>query len=128
VSLNTAEKIFLCVGLIDFGLAFLLIGTALHMAYTKTDEMLEYLKNCTAITARAPLRHGGPWGKLLLIGGIAGIVTLPNFYLKKGELSAEDLKGLPIHLKRKLAILYWGSCGALLLMFVIAAVAELDLV
>ena len=45
------------------------IGVALHMAYTKLDELLDHLKNCSAIMARAPLKHGGPWGKLLLIGG-----------------------------------------------------------
>lgn len=27
--------------------------------------MLEHLKNGSAIMVRAPLRHGGPWGKLL---------------------------------------------------------------
>lgn len=48
------------------------IGVALHMAYTKLDELLDHLKNCSAIMARAPLKHGGPWGKLLLIGGAPG--------------------------------------------------------
>ncbi|BBN56315.1 hypothetical protein TRE132_44400 [Pseudomonas chlororaphis subsp. aurantiaca] len=48
------------------------IGVALHMAYTKMDELLDHLKNCSAIMVRAPLRHGGPWGKLLLIGGSPG--------------------------------------------------------
>ncbi|WP_423144599.1 hypothetical protein [Pseudomonas chlororaphis] len=89
------------------------IGVALHMAYTKMDELLDHLKNCSAIMARAPLKHGGPWGKLLLIGGISGIVTFPGFYLKRGELSAEDLKNFPALFKRKLAVLQWSVIGLL---------------
>ena len=87
----------------------LLIGLAiaLHMAYTQIDLMLGYLKNCTAIMARAPLKHGGPWGRLLLIGGISGVLTFPGPYLKRGELCAEDLKDFPITLKRKLVVMQW---------------------
>ncbi|CAI8856719.1 DUF1206 domain-containing protein [Pseudomonas chlororaphis] len=89
------------------------IGVALHMAYTKMDELLDHLKNCSAIMVRAPLRHGGPWGKLLLIGGISGIVTFPGFYLKRGELSTEDLNNFPAPFKRKLAVLQWSVIGLL---------------
>jgi len=44
MSLNTAEKIYLCVALIDFGGIFIWLGVALHLAYTKMDLMLGYLK------------------------------------------------------------------------------------
>lgn len=75
--------------------------------YTRMDEMLEYLKNCSAVMIRAPLRFAGPWGKLLLIGGISGIVTFPSVYLKHGGVCVEDLKEFPAPLKRKLAVLQW---------------------
>ena len=74
------------------------IGIALHLAYTKIDLILAHLKNCPAIMIRAPLRHGGPWGNLLLIGGISGIITFQKFYLKRGELNADDLSKLPFML------------------------------
>ena len=83
------------------------IGVALYLAYTKTDLMLAHLKNCPAIMVRAPLRNGGPWGKLLLIGGISGVITFPNFYLKRGELSADDLSTFPASLRRKLILMQW---------------------
>ncbi|WP_259679346.1 hypothetical protein [Pseudomonas chlororaphis] len=70
------------------------IGVALHMAYTKLDELLDHLKNCSAIMARAPLKHGGPWGKLLLIGGISGTVTFPGFHLKRGATETIVTPGL----------------------------------
>lgn len=93
-------------GLVLVGL-FLWVVAALYLGYTRMDFMLEKLKNCSAIMARTPLRHGGPWGKLLLVGGISGIVTFPAFYLNRGELSIEDLDTFPATLKRKLIVLQW---------------------
>lgn len=116
MSLSVADKVFLSIVLVDFAGIFLWIGICLHLAYTKMDLMLGHLKNCSAIMARAPLQHGGPWGKLLLVGGISGIVTFPSFYLKRGELSAEDLASFPALLKRKLVVLQWSVIGLLSVM------------
>ncbi|MFI8482531.1 hypothetical protein ACIGCM_18345 [Pseudomonas sp. NPDC078700] len=101
------------------------IGVALHMAYTKMDLMLEHLKNCPAIMVRAPLQNGGPWGKLLLVGGISGIVTFPSFYLKRGELSSEDLINFPVRLKRKLAILQWSVIWLLCFAFLLWVIGKI---
>ncbi|WPN46788.1 MULTISPECIES: hypothetical protein [unclassified Pseudomonas] len=128
MSLSTADKVFLVVSLIDFGGMIACIGVALHLAYTRMDELLEHLKNCSAIMIRAPLRHGGPWGKLLLVGGISGIVTFPNFYLKRGQLNPEELRDFPAQLKRTLARLQWSLISFLLLMLVLWVVVELELV
>ncbi|MNG96758.1 hypothetical protein D3C81_486940 [compost metagenome] len=107
---------------------FVWVGLALHMAYTQLDLMLTHLKNCSAIMIRAPLRQGGPWGKLLLVGGISGIVTFPGFYLKRGGMSVEDLSNFPVALKRKLAVLQWSVIALLLVMISLAAVIKLGLV
>lgn len=116
MSLSTAERIFLCAGIIDFGGMFIWFAVALHLAYTRLEEILESLKNCSAIVRRAPLRFGGPLGKLLLIGGISGIVTFPRLYLKHGGVSAQDLNALPPCLKRKLATMQWTLWGLIVLM------------
>ncbi|MBD9599612.1 hypothetical protein IB252_07255 [Pseudomonas sp. PDM10] len=92
---------------------FIWIVVMLHVAYTKMDFILDHLKNCSAITVRTPLRHGGPWGNLMLVGGISGIITFPGFYLKRGELSPEDLQAFPRVLKRKLIIMHWSALGLL---------------
>lgn len=84
---------------------FAWIYLCLRLAYTRMDEILDLLKNCTAIMNRAPLRHGGALGKLLLIGGISGIVAFPGFYLKHGGVSVEDLNGLPMSLRKKFVFL-----------------------
>lgn len=128
MTLSLAEKVFMVCGLIDIGGIFVWIGVCLHLAYTKMDLMLEHLKNCSAIMVRAPLRHGGPWGNLLLVGGISGIVTFPGFYLKRGGLSAEDLANFPAPLKRKLAILHGFNIALLLVMVGLAVVVKLGFV
>lgn len=87
------------------------IGICMHLAYTRMDEMLEHLKNCSAVMDRAPLRYGGPWGKLLLVGGISGIVTFPKFFIKRGEVSTDDLGSLPLALRQKLIFLQWSVWG-----------------
>ncbi len=115
--MSTAEFVFGYIGGVVLLGVFVWIGIALHLAYTKMDLMLAHLNNCSAIMARAPLRNGGPWGKLLLVGGISGIITFPNFYLKRGELSADDLSKLPVQLKRKLVLMQW--CSIALLSFAV---------
>jgi len=127
MSKETADALIVGIGLIYFASALVWITVALHMAYTKMDMMLDLYKNCKAIMVRAPLRHGGPWENLMLIGGMSGIVTFPNFYLKRGELSLEDLKNTPTSLKRKLAILQWSVWGLLLVMSGFAIIAIFDL-
>lgn len=116
MTMTFVDKVLLSIAVVDLAGLFLWIAVCLHLAYTKMDLMLEHLKNCSAIMTRAPLRHGGPWGKLLLVGGISGIVTFPGFYLKRGELSSEDLASFPAPLKRKLAVLQWSVIGLLLVM------------
>lgn len=116
MSLNVVDKVLLSIAIVDLAGLILWIGLCLHLAYTKMDLMLEHLKNCSAVMARSPLRHGGPWGKLLLVGGISGILTFPQFYLKRGELSSEDLASFPASLKRKLVVLQWSVISLLLVM------------
>lgn len=99
------------------------IAIMLHMAYTKMDFILEHLKNCKAIMARVPLRHGGPWGKLMLAGGISGIITFPGFYLNRGELCPNDLLAFPHLLRRKMIILHW---SALVLLAALASLVLID--
>ena len=128
MSLSTAEKIFLCVALIDFGSIFVWIGIALHLSYTKMDLMLAHLKNCPAVMIRAPFKDGGPSGRLFVQGAIMGLMTTPRLYLRDGGASAEDLKNFPADLKRKLIILQWTSWIILLVMFGLFAVDEFGLI
>ncbi|WP_028620013.1 hypothetical protein [Pseudomonas sp. Ant30-3] len=128
MSISTADKIFLCVGLITFGGIFIVIGASLHLAYTKMDVMLDHLKNCPAVMIRAPFRNGGPWGHMFVLGAIMGVMTTPRLYLRDGGACVEDLKNFPVSLKRKLVILQWTGWALLLAMVGLVATAELELI
>jgi len=109
MTVSLADQVFMVFGLAIFGGGFFCIGISLYMAYTKMDFMLEHLKNCSIVKARSPLKYGGPWGKLMLIGWIAGLFTFPEYYLKRGEASAEDLNNFPVRLRKKLVLLKMAS-------------------
>lgn len=94
MSLNTPDKIFLCVGLIDFGGIFVWLGVTLHLAYTKMDLMLNHLKNGPAVMIRTTFKNGGLGGKLFLLSATMGVMTTPNIYLRDGGASTLQLKAV----------------------------------
>lgn len=116
MSLNTVDTVLLVIGIADIVGIYIWIGISLRLAYTKMDLILEHLKNSPAIMVRVPLRQGGPWGKLLLIGGISGILAFPGLHLKRSQLSTEDLKHFPAALKCTLVRLHWCVIGLLSVM------------
>jgi hypothetical protein len=128
MTLSTGDTVLLSIALADFIGIFLWIGVCLHLAYTQADVMLEHLKNSPAITIWAPILHAGPWGKLMFIGGVCGLITFPGYQLKKGNVSAEDLAGFPTALKRKLVFLQWSMIGLLLVMVTFGIAIKLGLI
>lgn len=128
MSLYIGDNVLLTIILADFAGIFLWVGVCLHLAYTKADMILEHLKNSSAIVVRGPLRHGGPWGKLLLIGGIFGIVTFPTIHIKRGTLSTADLASLPVALKRQFVHLQWSAIELMVVMATVEIAANLGLI
>lgn len=128
MSLNNADAIFLAVGLIDFAGLFVWIGVCLHIACTKMELMLGYLKNSPILGTLTPLKYRGLWGKLVLVGSISSVLAFPRFYLKRSSVSTVDLHNFPVSLKRRLVILQWVGIVLLLTMVCLAAVAKFDLV
>lgn len=90
---------------------FVWMGVCLYWGYTQVDEFLERLKHCSAVMNLAPLKQGGPWARLLLVGGVTSIVTFPRVYLKNGGVSVEDLDSFPQNLKNRFAVLQWVGRG-----------------
>jgi len=122
--MNTAEQILgtLC-GLVLLAQAIWL-GIALHIGYTKMDLMLSHLKNSPLIVALAPIRFGGVWGTLMVVGGISSVVTFPNFYLKRRHVDEEDIRRFPRSLKRRLAVFQWNILCLLGAMTVFAIIIK----
>jgi hypothetical protein len=124
MSVSTADKVFLCIGLIYFASAVSWIGIALYLAYTKMDLMLRHMKNSPAVVIRVFLIRTGIWGRMHVFGLIMGLMVMPGMSIRKGVVSAEDLKNFPADLKRKLVAMYWVCGGLLLIMCGLAAYAK----
>ena len=124
--MSKVSMIFGALGGVILLLMFVWLVVALHMAYTKMDVVLKYLKNSTAVLALSHYRRQGVWGQLHLIAEIAALVTCPKRHVTNGTLSGEDLNSLPASLKRLLVIWRWGIiilCGLLFLFGGIGGVA-----
>lgn len=122
--MNTAELIVggLC-GVVIISM-IVWIGIALYIARIKMDVILEHLKNSSAGASLAALKHGGVWGRLLLVGGASGLVTFTNFYIRRGTLSTDDVKNFPPSLRQKLVWMQWCAIALLSSMVVLVALGK----
>lgn len=87
--------------------AIIWIVIALRIAYTHLNLMLKHLENSSTVTTLTQLKQGSLWGRVLLVGSISSVLTFPDFYIKRGRASAEDISLFPTLLKRKLVVLQW---------------------
>lgn len=106
-------------GLVLVGL-FICIGIALYYGYTQGEQISSHFKNSSSSITSTTHRHSGPYGKMQLVGGIAFVVTFPEFFLKHEIVSAEDIKNFPLPLRRKLVMLQWSIIGTLTCMALLA--------
>ncbi|WP_460117794.1 hypothetical protein [Pseudomonas sp. S2_C03] len=94
-------------GVVLIGMFFWIVF-ALYLYRTKIEFLLTLLKNNAAIRERM-IFNFGIWGKIALIGAVAGIVTFPRLFVISGGISSEELTSIPLPLKKKLALLSWSS-------------------
>lgn len=81
--------------MIVVGLAF-----NLYLGTRYMDVMLDALKNSRHIVVhRAGLRNFGWFGRFLLVNKIAGVMTCSKNLVRAGEVSADDVKEFPAHLR-----------------------------
>ncbi|KAB0493894.1 hypothetical protein [Pseudomonas vancouverensis] len=125
MTLSAADTLFLVIGVVDISGMFAGIGYMLFLANTKMDLLQKAFKNSWGVTGAG---YGGVWAKLMVVGRISGYVTFSTFYIDRGVVSADDLKNLPISLRRKLMALQWGGIVLLTVMFGLALAAELNVV
>lgn len=112
-------------GVVFIGMLFWTLF-ALHLSRTKMDLLLSLLNNSSAVRERVIFKYFGIWGELVLIGGIAGIITFPSRFLKNGGISNEELASIPLPTKKKLAILSWTNF--ILMISLICAVSITEII
>lgn len=124
MSLNTADKFFLCASLVNFGGLFIWIGIALYYAYAKMNFMLSYFKNSPVVAIHEFLIHTGFRGRLHVFGLMMGLMVMPGRFLRRGVVDEEDLKSFPAELRQQLIVMFWVCGGLLLVMCGLAAYAK----
>lgn len=80
----------------------IIIGLAfnLYLGYRYMDVMLDALKNSRHIVVHgAALRNLGWFGRLLLVNRIAGVMSWSKNLVRAGEVSADDVRNFPAHLR-----------------------------
>ncbi|VEF13332.1 Uncharacterised protein [Pseudomonas fluorescens] len=106
MTLRTSEKIFLLIGIVDFIGIFSLLGVMLYVAKTKTETILSHLTNSSISSKLIMLWHGGPWGRIYMMGEVFGIMRCPELYIHTGRLCAKDFEHFPRKLRNNLIALY----------------------
>lgn len=102
----TANTILLWITLAGTGGITIISGMLLYIAYTKMEIMLDCLKNCPAVMIRARFVHGGPRGRLFVLGGIYSVIKSPGLFLPDSGACAKDIENFPENLKNQLFFLY----------------------
>lgn len=92
---------------------FTMIGIYLYWGYTRMDEMLGYVKNCQMITGNRFYLHMGAWGRMMMVGVVAGYLACPGFFIRRGLLDADEISNFPQPLKRRLIVSHWIMGGLL---------------
>lgn len=104
---------------------FVWIAFALRIGFTQMDSMLGFLRNCSFIDGLAKFKKGGLWGRLLLVGSVSGVVTFPGLYIRLGTVDAEDIRRIPVQLKRRLVFLQWAGVVLISLLFLLVLVGKI---
>ncbi|WP_223515801.1 hypothetical protein [Pseudomonas sp. GL-B-19] len=128
MSLSVAENIFMVAGIIVVVGIFTLLGFMLYIAKTKIDIILSSLQNSPFSITLITLWHGGPGGRIRMVGEVCGILWRPKYHIQSGLLDPQDIENFPPKLKRQLLLtrklmIYFGAA-----MVCLWLIAELGLV
>lgn len=110
------------------GCLLIYLALSLYLIHTKMEFMLESLKNCRTIKQHKFLKKSGPWGKMVLLGTITGLMITPNIYLRNGDADLMDLKDFPRALRIKLIILQWFGTTILLIIFLSVVLKKIEVI
>lgn len=102
--------------------AFIMIGAHLYWIRTHLNEALAHLKNSPIVNQQRAFLYFGIWGKMALLGGIAGFLTYSGYFIKRGLLDADEVNNFPEPLKKKLIASHY-ILGGLLTSFFIEYIA-----
>jgi hypothetical protein len=104
-------------------LCYVSLAFSLYLSRRHLDTMLDALKGSRYIAVwAAGLRYQGWFGRFMLVAKVSGMVMWPGPGLRAGELSPDEIRNFPAHLKRLLTaksvlncvIVVWGAIAFVL--------------
>jgi len=112
--LTTLEYVLASFCLITFIGTLIMIGVYLHWGNTKTEEIMNHVKNCKIINNNRFYLYMGAWGRMAMMGMISGFLAFPGYHLRKGMLDIDDINNFPELLKKKLIMSFYIGWGILI--------------
>ncbi|AZE17148.1 hypothetical protein C4K09_2687 [Pseudomonas chlororaphis subsp. aureofaciens] len=109
----------------NYSRAFIMIGVHLYWIRNHLNEALEHFKNSPIVNQQRGFLYFGTWGKMAVIGGIAGFLAHSGYFIKRGLLDADEVDSFPEPLKKKLIASHYILGGLLTKFFIEYAVMEL---
>ncbi|MGE8154887.1 hypothetical protein ACQKP5_27030 [Pseudomonas vancouverensis] len=103
---------------------FICIGIALFLGHTKGDLMSKHFKSNASFLTIGLYRRTSFYGRVHFILGISSVLTFPGFFLKRGLVSADEIRSFPLKLKRQLIMLQWSGIGLVIAMILLVIVGK----
>nr|WP_297459249.1 hypothetical protein [uncultured Halomonas sp.] len=83
-----------------FILIYLNLSVCLYVAFAKLAKIESHLENCKLVENNRYIWGGGPIGRMYRLMQIGGMLFFPKIIRKNGEADLEEIRRLPIPLRR----------------------------
>ncbi|AMS17678.1 hypothetical protein A3218_26550 [Pseudomonas chlororaphis] len=103
---GVAEYALAFCGVVTLSGGAIISGVFFYWGCKRMDEILGYVKNCKIIMNNRFYLYMGAWGRMAMIGMVAGSLAYPGYYIRKGMMDIEDIRNFPEPLKRRLIKLF----------------------
>ncbi|MBP5076748.1 hypothetical protein HUS84_22735 [Pseudomonas chlororaphis] len=104
--LGVVEYVLASCGVVTLSGGIIISGVFFYWGCTRMDEILGYVKNCKAVINNRFYLYMGAWGRMAMVGMIAGSLAYPNYHVRKGLMDADDVNNFPKPFKKKLVVLF----------------------
>lgn len=111
-------------GLTLLGL-FVVMGVYVYWGYTRMDSIMEGVKECSLINRYRFYLQMGPWGRMMMVGGVASCLLFSKYLIGRGLLNAQDIDDFPGSLKVSMIVSQYVGWGLLVSLFVEYAVLKI---
>ncbi|WP_063430217.1 hypothetical protein [Pseudomonas chlororaphis] len=103
---GAAEYVLASCCLVTLSGGVIISGVFFYWGCTRMDEILGYVKNCKIIMGNRFYLYMGAWGRMAMVGMVAGSLAYPGYHIRKGLMDVDDINNFPEPFKRRLIKLF----------------------